>query len=168
VAEDIGLEIHVERNLRPAVSDIRYLGRAMAIVGDPAGNAKGSIYEETSFDALKRMGFNAFPAPTNDIDKRLRAIEAFLLAQRDGGPAILIDRERCPQTVRALSGGYRYAKTRHGVRKPLPDKNEYSHIIDALQYACLAAHGGMVGMIAGRLAGRQRVERKRISAGAWT
>ena len=115
------------------------------------------------------MGFQAFPAPTNDIDKRVRAIEAFLLAQRDGGPAILIDKDRCPTIARALSGGYRYAKTRNGMRKALPDKNEYSHIIDALQYAALAAHGGMVGMIAGRLAqpARKR-ERTRVSSSAWT
>lgn len=115
------------------------------------------------------MGFQAFPAPTNDIDKRIRSIEAFLLAQRDGGPAILVDRDRCPKVARALNGGYRYAKTRGGVRKALPDKNEYSHIIDALQYAALAAHGGMVGMIAGRLQqGPRRRERKNVSSGAWT
>jgi hypothetical protein len=169
LAEDIGLELHVERNLRPALMDPQYMGRAIAIVGDPAGRSKGSIYEETSFDALKRMGFQAFPAPTNDIDKRIRSIEAFLLAQRDGGPAILVDRDRCPKVARALNGGYRYAKTRGGVRKALPDKNEYSHIIDALQYAALAAHGGMVGMIAGRLQqGPRRRERKNVSSGAWT
>ena len=169
LAEDIGLELHVERNLRPALMDTRYLGRAIAIVGDPAGRSKGSIYEETSFDALKRMGFQCFPAPTNDIDKRIRSIEAFLLSQRDGGPAILIDADRCPKIARALNGGYRYAKTRGGMRKALPDKNEYSHIIDALQYAALAAHGGMVGMIAGRLSqAPRRRDRKQVNAGAWT
>ena len=169
LAEDIGLELHIERNLRPALMDPRYMGRAIAIVGDPAGRSKGSIYEETSFDALKRMGFQAFPAPTNDIDKRVRSIEAFLLAQRDGGPAILVDRDRCPKIARALNGGYRYAKTRGGMRKALPDKNEYSHIIDALQYAALAAHGGMVGMIAGRLSqAPRRRERSRVGSSAWT
>ena len=168
IAEDIGLEIHIERNLRPALNKELYLGRAIAVVGDPAGRSKGSIYEETSFDALKRMGFMAFPAPTNDVDKRIRAIEAFLLAQRDGGPAILIDKDRCPTIARALAGGYRYAKTRAGLRKPMPDKNEYSHPIDALQYAALAAHGGMVGMIAGRLQTRPRRDRMRVSSGAWT
>ena len=143
--------------------------RAIALIGDPAGKAKGSIYEETSFDALKRMGFMAFPAPTNDIDKRLRAVEAFLLAQRDGGPAIIIDEEKCPTVVRALAGGYRYDKTKAGMRRPLPSKNQYSHVIDALQYACLAAHGGMVDMIASRLQRRPRfTPRAPMRAGAWT
>ncbi|MGZ5095549.1 MAG: hypothetical protein ACXWCH_30910 [Burkholderiales bacterium] len=168
VAEDVGLETHIQSSLRPALLNERYLGRSVAIIGDPSGVAKSSIYEETTFDVLKRMGFNAFPAPTNDIEARLRAVDAFLLAQRDGGPAMLIDAERCPTIVRALAGGYRYAKTRHGVRKPLPDKNEYSHIIDALQYACLAAHGGMQGYIGRVMTRRATIQRKHVRQGGWT
>lgn len=168
VAEDIGLELHLERSLRPALAQTQYLGRPITIIGDPAGNAKSSVYEETTFDVLKRMGFMAFPAPTNDIDARLRAIEAFLLAQRDGGPAILFDKNKCPTLVRAMNGGYRYAKTKSGQRKPLPDKNEFSHIADALQYACLAAHGGMSSLFARKLAGPKVIQRAPMSAGAWT
>ena len=109
------------------------------------------------------------PSPTNDLDPRLRAVEAFLLAQRDGGPAILIDRHGCPTTIRALSGGYRYAKTKAGQRKALPDKNEYSHVMDALQYACLAAHNGMAGMISARLRNSpKRFDRPKMTASAWT
>lgn len=171
MAEDIGLQLHIERNLRPALSQARYLGRTLAVVGDPAGRSKGTIYEETSFDALRRMGFIAFPAPTNDLDPRLRAVDNFLLAQRDGGAALLVDRERCPTLIRALGGGYRYAKTRAGVRKATPDKNEYSHIADCLQYACLVAQGGssgMVGLIGRRLSGSPRGARVKVSAAAWT
>lgn len=168
VAEDIGLEMHLEKVLRPVLLQERYLGRPVAMIGDPSGVSKSSIYEETTFDVLKRLGFNAFSAPTNDIDPRLRAIEAFLLGQRDGGPAMLFDRDRCPVLIRAMAGGYRYAKTKAGVRKPLPDKNEYSHIADALQYACLAAHGGMSGYFARRMAHRPRSVRPKMTAGAWT
>ncbi|MCK1742191.1 terminase [Bradyrhizobium sp. 139] len=168
IAEDIGLELHIEKALRPALFSERYLGRAMAMVGDPSGVSKSSIYEESTFDVLKRLGFNAFPAPTNDLDPRLRAVDAFLLAQRDGGPAMLIDRDRCPVLIRGLAGGYRYAKTRSGQRKPVPDKNEFSHVIDALQYACLAAHGGMTGYFARMMAHRPRASRPRITPGAWT
>ena len=168
IAEDIGLEMHLERALRPALMQARYLGKACAMVGDPSGISKSSIYEETTFDVLKRMGMHAFPAPTNDIDPRLRAVEAFLLGQRDGGPAFIIDRDRCPVLVRALGGGYRYAKTRMGLRKLLPEKNEYSHVMDALQYLCLAAHGGMQNMITKRLTSRPRVVRTKVRAGAWT
>jgi hypothetical protein len=168
IAEDTGLELMLRTQLRPALSDPRYLGKAVALIGDPAGTAKSSHYEETSFDLLKRAGFMAFPAPTNDLDPRIRAIEAFLLAQRDGGPAILIDRMRCPTIVRALSGGYRYGKTRAGQRKPVPEKNAFSHPIDALQYAALAVHGGMTNIVSAKLNRAPRRNVPKVSAAAWT
>jgi hypothetical protein len=167
-AEDIGLELHLTRSLRPALADIRYMGRPVALIGDPAGVAKSSIHEETSFDAIKRLGFQAFPAPTNDIDPRIRAIEAFLSAQSDGGPAMLIDKNRCPTIVRALDGGYRYDRTKAGFRKPAPSKNNFSHPIDALQYACLAAHGGMTTFITRKMQRWTVPTKRRVRAGAWT
>lgn len=169
IAEDIGLELQLSRAIKPALMQERYLGRAIMIVGDPAGRQRSTLYEETSFDVVKRHGFSAYPAPTNDIDKRIASVEAFLLAQRDGGPALVIDRQRCPELIRALSGGYRYGKTRGGVRKPVPDKNKFSHIADAFQYACVAAHGGMSDMLASRLLGRKRNKSggPRIQSAGW-
>jgi hypothetical protein len=146
----------------------RYLGKSVYIVGDPAGRQRSTLYEETSFDLIKRNGLLAYPAPTNDIAKRINAVESWLLGSRDGGPAVLIDSERCPTLVRALNGGYRYAKTRSGQRKALPDKNEYSHVMDAFQYACVAAHGGMTDMIANRMQRRSRGGGQRVSSAAWT
>jgi hypothetical protein len=167
-AADTGLEAHIQSALRPTLLLPRYLSKPVAMIGDPSGVSKSSIYEETTFDVLKRLGFSAYPAPTNDIDPRLRAVEAFLLAQRDGGPAVIFDKRYCPTLIRALSGGYRYANTRDGKRKPKPDKNEFSHIADALQYACLAAHGGMGEMVGRHLLRTKRREKIRISSAAWT
>lgn len=169
IAEDIGLEVQLQRGIKPVLMSERYLGRSIIVVGDPAGRQRSTLYEETSFDLIKRYGLRAYPAPTNDIMKRIGAVEAWLLGQRDGGPALVIDRERCPMLIRALSGGYRYAKMKNGMRKPVPEKNEHSHIADALQYACVTAHGGMGEMLATKLmAGRQRAPRQRVNASAWT
>lgn len=168
IAEDIGLELQLQRAIKPALMQERYFGKPVVIVGDPAGRQRSTLYEETSFDLIKRNGLMAYPAPTNDIDKRINAVESWLLGQRDGGAAIVIDRLRCPELIRALSGGYRYGKTRGGVRKPTPEKNKYSHIADAFQYACVAAHGGMTDMIASRLRGRRPASRERVTASAWT
>jgi hypothetical protein len=165
IAEDIGLELHIERAVRPVLMTERYLGKPVAMFGDPAGIAKSNISEETSFDVLKRMGFVAYPAPTNDIDPRLRAVESLLM--RQGG--VLIDKSRCPTLVRALSGAYRYAKTKAGVRKPLPSKSHpYSDIIDAFQYVCLSCHGRMNEMVARHLGRRRAPSSQKISARAWT
>jgi hypothetical protein len=134
ISEDMGLELHIQAGLRPALAAERYLGKPIAVIGDPAGRSKDSLYEENCFDLLKRNGFMAYPAPTNDIEPRLRAVEALLLSQRDGG-----------------SGA------------------EYSHVADALQYACLAVHGGMQGLITRQLTrGGARPPRERMPARAWT
>lgn len=166
--EDIGLEQHLLLNLRPRLMDARYLNMPVAIIGDPSGVSKSSLYEETSFDMLKREGFMAFPAPTNDLDPRLRAIEAYLMQQVGGKAVFLVDRSRCPTIVGGLRGGYRYSKMKSGQRKPTPDKNNYSHPMDALQYAALAAHGGMVqGRIMNRLK-RPVPSRPAFTSKAWT
>jgi len=164
----VGLEIHIEKNLKPRLLSEKYLGHKVAIIGDPSGRNKSQISEETCFDAMKRMGLPAFGAPTNDIDTRLRAVEALLLRQSNGGPALMFNRKGCPTLIRALAGAYRYGKTRAGIRKPVPDKNEYSHVSDALQYAALAVHGGMSDYIASRLRPRTTGNRPKISALGWT
>jgi hypothetical protein len=172
ISEDMGLELHLSRKdalgLRPKLMQDRFVGRPVALVGDPAGMSRDSIYEENSFDVLKRHGFTAVPAPTNDIDSRIRAVEAYLLQRIGDQPAFLVDRNRCPTVVRALSGGYRFAKTRSGILRPKPEKNNYSHPMDALQYAALAAHGGMVKTINSRFFRPRVRERKVFTSRAWT
>lgn len=165
---DIGLEQHLLLNLRPALMQERYMGLPVAVIGDPAGMAKSTMYEETSFDLLRREGFVAFPAPTNDLDPRLRAIESYLLQQIGGQAVFMIDRTRCPILVQGLRGGYRFSKMKGGQRKPTPDKNSFSHPMDGLQYSALAALGGMVqGRIMNKLR-RVKVEPPAFSARAWT
>ena len=169
IAEDIGLEGHLEKYLRPVLMQERYVGIPIVIIGDPSGTSKSTIYEETTFDVLKKCGFQAVPAPTNELDKRLRAVEGWLLKQYDGSGAMLFDRERCPTIIRGLAGGYRYARTRAGVRKPLPDKNEYSHPLDAVQYVCVATHGRAHELLGRHLRRGQAVAaRPRVTAAGWT
>ena len=168
-ADDVGLELHINRSLRPALMQERYLGRPIAIIGDPAGMQRSTSYEETSFDLLKRAGFHAFPAPTNNIDARLRGVETFLNGSSNGGPAMLIDKGRCPKFVRGMSGGYRFAHTRQGQAKPSPDKNDYSHVHDAAQYACSATQNGLMPIVASRLVRRIVPDTgARMSAAGWT
>lgn len=171
-AVNVGLEKHVEEQLRPKLFSDKYFSSKVILVGDPSGIAKGNIAEETCFDALKRLGLPAFPAPTNDIDPRLRAVEALFGKQVNGGPAILINGKNCPWLVRALSGGYRYKKHKDGALRAVPekfDKEGFSHIADCLQYICLVVHGGLVSEFARRLNPRRKpVERPRISAAGWT
>jgi len=174
IGEDIGLETHVTRNLKPRIWHERYLDLKMMAVGDPSGIARGPFLEETSFDVLRRLGVPAFPATTNDIDARLASVEQLLFQQRDGGPALIIDRVKCPMLVRALNGAYRYGKTKDGQTKPLPEKkNPWSDLVDALEYVCLVWNAGLVDRIAKRLkpkADKRKLQERRLQADprGWT
>lgn len=168
---NIGLEKHIVQHVRPRLLSDRYMGFKVAVVGDPSGVAKGSIAEESCFDALKRLGLPAIPAVTNDIEPRLRAVEMLLARQVNGGPALLINRHRCPMLVRAMAGGYRFTKTKAGALRAVPEKNDkegYSHVADCLQYASLVVGGGLVEEIARTLRPRKRNAVPRVSAAAWT
>lgn len=170
IAEDIGLELHITRNLKPRLFSDRYAGLRYAVVGDPSGIAKDSLYEENHFDVLKRLGLPAFPAPTNALDPRISAVEMLLLQQRDGEGAVLVDEDKCPTTIRALAGAYRYSKTQAGVTKPAPDKTHpISDVMDDLQYVALVQNSGMVHAIAARI--RPKVKRpvtSRVTSLGWT
>jgi hypothetical protein len=62
----------------------------------------------------------------------------------DGKPAHLID-PGARHLINALRGGYRYKIKTSGQVDDKPEKNEYSHVADAHQYACLHADGNLTG-----------------------
>lgn len=166
-AEDVGLITHIRVNLKPVLAQPRYARLPIIIVGDPSGIRKSEYDEVNAFDVIKREGLACMPAGTNDIDTRLRSVEYYLLQQRDGGPAMMFDRSRTPKLIQAMNGQYRYAKTPLGISKPLPDKNPWSHVCDALQYASMATQGGTARALARHLRGRAP-PRPRVTAAGWT
>lgn len=169
MADDIGLEQHIKTALRPTLMQERYLGCQAIVIGDPAGAAKSTLFEFSEFDMLRNEGFAAMKAVTNDIDRRLAAVEKFLLGAVFGEPQFLIDKARCPNLTRALAGEYRFGYNKAGQRKPTPDKNDASHISDALQYACLASESNTHAYLQGRVLRKPaRRQRQKISSAAWT
>lgn len=140
---NMGLEVFIREKLKPLIAQTKYQGAKFFVVGDPAGVAKSSLSEENSFDMLKRYGFNATKAPTNDPDARIRAVERGLLELCEGQPAFRINPDTCPMITRGFQYGYVYkeVKSADGVLKAEPHKNEFSHPHDALQYLMLYAMG---------------------------
>jgi hypothetical protein len=165
---DMGLRQFCERLFLPAIRD-RYYQNRIFVVGDPAGVSKGQYSEESAYDVLKEFGMDCVPAPTNDPAQRFRAVEKNLLAIRAEEAGFLITAPDCPVLVRGFQRDYRYRKKRDGELTPMPEKNDASHVHDALQYACLGHQSNYVGrrvMIATRPA---HVKRKpRFSPKAWT
>lgn len=144
--ENMGVEKFVLEHLIPILNSERFRGHACFIVGDPSGVARGEIGEESVFHALKRLGFSAYMASTNNITPRIRAVEKYLIQQRDGGPAMLIDREGCPTVIDSFQSKYRYKIKKDGqVDVSKPDKTRpWSDVMDAVQYLCLGTSAAVL------------------------
>lgn len=166
-AEDIGLITHIRQNLRPILQQPRFANRPVVVIGDPAGVAKSQYDEVNAFDIFKRERISAIPAGTNDPDTRIRSVEDYLLRQANGGPAIMFNRKGCPHLIQGMAGHYRYSKTTLDISKPMPDKNRWSHVCDALQYAALGTQGNTAKAIARSIRGRAP-PRPRVTAAGWT
>lgn len=166
IESGMGVEQFVTTKLRPLLAQSKYNRLPAGIVGDPSGVARGQVGEESVFGMFKRLGISSQPAQTNNIEPRLRAVEKWLLSQRDGSAALLIS-PHCSTLIRAMQSRYRYARTKAGVLQPVPDKGHpWSDIADALQYAVL----GHSGTVLGRLIKIRRDHNapRKTGSGGWT
>lgn len=144
IAEDVGVE---QFGHLLAMDLHEYFADNEAVVWcDPAGNQRSQLDERTAIGMLKSIGLPAKAAPTNDVLKRLEAVRRVLGRLVEGVPGLVV----CPECIhirRALAGGYHYRRVRvsGGERfHDTPEKNEHSHVADALQYALLGAGEGHV------------------------
>jgi hypothetical protein len=165
--DNMGMVKFLRERVKPIVYSPRFYGCPVVVIVDPAGIQRSQIGEQSVIDAIKLEGFDAYAASTNFIDPRLRAVEKFLLEQRDGGPGFMIDLLHCPLLIKAMRGGYRYSiQKSDGALKEIPDKNHPdSDMADALQYMCLGTGRHVLGRIM-RL--QHAPEEQAVPAGAWT
>jgi hypothetical protein len=165
VTEDMGLIQMVQEKLKPLLYSSSYVNRTMFVVADPSGNFKGQLTEDTPFSVLRDEGFMAYPAPTNDLEPRLRAVEKRFL-MRNG---LLISRAGCPTLIKALSSMYRYRRKQTGTLDDLPEKSHpWSDLADCLQYGCLSVNMNLAGRVMRRVMQRSASSPQRVSAGGWT
>ena len=168
VATDQGLYGFLESLLMPRLRD-RYGNARIFVVGDPSGVAMSGLREESAFAMLESFGLMAIPAPTNNIQPRLQAVEKLLLKSIAGKPALVISRGGCPMLAEGFLRGYRYKKRRDGSLTPEPDKNEFSHPHDGLQYAALGHQSSFVGRRIEWKAGMSHIRKHpRFDVRAWT
>lgn len=164
-SDNMGTSRFIREKLKPLLSESRFAGFRIVVVGDPAGSHRAQTDERSCFDILKAEGFTVMPARTNNIVARVAAVDSFLSRQIDGGPAVLFDPAALPIII-ACRSGYRYKVLKSGEIENTPDKNPHSHIADAFQYACLHADAGLAGGLLDMQ--RQTREIKRVSSLGWT
>ena len=154
VGENMGIERFMETLLKPHLY-AHYQGMPVRIAPDPAGWQKTQIGEISPVDVLKHMGYHVVKPATNLVKPRIEAVERFLTKFIDGKPAFRIN-AGCTQVVKGFKSGYRWRMNKKGELEDVsPEKNEYSHPHDGLQYLCQ-----VVDTSSGYAHQRQKIELK--------
>jgi hypothetical protein len=112
-----------------------YQGSEFIDIGDPAGNQRSQTDTKTCFQIAHAKDIWIQPAPQT-LSIRLEGTRRPMRMLIDGRPQFQLH-PRCKQLRKALLGGYHYRRMHvTGERYTNePDKNEYSHVADALGYA---------------------------------
>ncbi len=115
------------------------------VYADPAGMGRAQTDETTPFQILDNQGIIAIPTYTNDFTVRREAVADYMMRlDFTGKPAFCVT-HGAPTVRKACAGGYKYKRmqvTGSDRFKDAPDKNQYSHAGDALQYLTIGAVGG--------------------------
>ena len=132
-SENMGIETFLRTKLNPYIAN-NLQGCTFVVAPDPAGYAKQQQGEMSLVDVVKASGFKCVRPPTNDPEKRIQAVERLLVQQIEGKAMYLVD-PRCAHLIKGFRYGYRYKIKKNGEMEDKPDKNVFSHVHDANQYA---------------------------------
>jgi len=109
-------------------------------IGDPSDSMSPST-RESCIMILDECGIATSKAITNNIVKRIDAVDSYLSKLIAGKPALVVSKEGCPYLRKGFLGKYNYKRLRVlGEEKfqDAPDKTHpYSDLHDCLQYICL-------------------------------
>lgn len=111
--------------------------------GDPAGSERDGS-DHTAFQLLAASGFDmARGATTNEPSIRIGTVNEQFGRLVEGEPALLIHPD-CKMLRRACIDGYHYRKLQVSGNRydDKPNKNDWSHVAEALQYLLLGGGEG--------------------------
>jgi len=101
--------------------------------GDPAGGSRAQTDEKTCFEILAtEYSIHVAPGPVTQPERDDPFRDLLTRTTSRGEPMFLVD-PRCKWLISALSGGYCHKQVMERYLDE-PEKNEYSHIVDALLY----------------------------------
>lgn len=140
-ATDESLEDFLDGYILPLLRS-KYNGYTIVASGDPAGGQRSGLTKMTAIQMMTMRGIKTYPALTNKFSTRKEAVDYFL--GRDEGFVIS---PHLTHTREVMGAGYVWKETKNSQGKVLDtaDKNEFSHMADAIQYLALYARYGAGG-----------------------
>lgn len=121
-----------------------YRGMKYTAWGDPAGDERTQTDEQTVYQVLEKAGITARPVFTQDVTIRRDAIDNPLRRLIDGKPGLMVS-PKCKITRKGLAGGFAYRRIQVSGPERYhlePDKNMYSHPVEAGEYGLVGGGEG--------------------------
>ena len=132
IADDMGADRFSDELLEHCA--IHYDDFDFEDIGDPAGEARSQADERSCFEILQGKGI-MIEGGEQSLEIRVSSLKKPLTTLVDGKPQLQIH-PRCRKLRKGFQGRYRF-KRKQGTRNTYadkPEKNEFSHPMDALQY----------------------------------
>jgi hypothetical protein len=148
VADDLGIDTFSDSVLLHCAQ--KYPDFKFEDYGDPAGSQRSAMSadkdEKTCFDILRGKGIKIQPSEQN-LTIRIESVKKPLNTLTRGKAQLQVH-SRCKQVRKGFQGRYQYKRVKVGGAQErfhdVPDKNDYSHPHDAVQYAAVKAFGSAV------------------------
>lgn len=105
--------------------------------GDPSGGRGGEATEDSAHKIIRANGLPCNPTQSNNPILRRNALESCMTDMcLDGKPRFVL-LPKCSTIRKGLKGGFCYRRIQTSGEKfsDVPDKNQYSHPVEALEYA---------------------------------
>ena len=117
--------------------DANYQGYKFKGWGDPSGDNKNQANSQTPFRIIRAAGIPCNPTNSNDPLIRRAALESPMKELAMNGKPRFVVTSKARMIRKGLQGGFCYRRIMvSGERySSEPDKNEYSHPVEALEYA---------------------------------
>lgn len=147
-ADDLGIDTFSDAVERHCAQ--KYSGYSFEDYGDPAGAQRSAATadkdQKTCFDILRGKGIAIQPSEQN-LTIRLESVNKPLSSLVRGKPQMQLH-SRCKKLRRGFQGRYQYRRLKIAGAEEryqdVPDKNEFSHPHDALQYVAVKVFGRAV------------------------
>jgi hypothetical protein len=147
VAFDMGAKNFVKLKLKPLIKQF-YPNNPLIFIYDPSSTRQDNTDDNSWVKVLKKEfptddGHHHRPAVTNDPKQRILALDTALRDWPDGEPLIIYD-PSLKWCIEGLRSKYRYVRLKgaDGKMQDKPEKNSWSHIVEADQYGTMFLTGG--------------------------
>lgn len=127
VCEDVNIPDY-NVALKDRLANAEYLQGAPVgrFTGDPAGNKPDDYFGTVIFEHLRRAGFDARPAMSNEVELRCKVTRSPFSRMSHGKPCIIIHR-RCKVLIAALSGKWKLRRLQVSGDERYAEKPDKAH-----------------------------------------